>query len=233
MKVWEYEQYQLALIAQDYRHRGFQVELEGYIPGVPGWRFDALARSETGETVIIELVNKRQSYHHAKLRLVALEAVARRQPNVKVDFRYIDVDTGVVWLTRNRRQEDAAPNLQQALNVRLPKLPSNAVDVTQKFLALWLLHVSLIRAYSVHLGLAEVHTESALNLYNELLRTQSLVAPETVEDTVTQDLFELYAQSRGALQGGSINRETLIQLRMHFMNVRQQVKRRLAARVRR
>lgn len=130
MNSREYEQHQLALIVQDYRQRGFAVELEGRIPDAPGWRFDALARSETGETVIIELVNRRMSYQEAQRRLMALEAVAGQRPEVKVDFRYIDVDTGAIWAARNRRQADAEPNLRQALLTRPPRLPNNAVNVT-------------------------------------------------------------------------------------------------------
>lgn len=85
MNPREYEQHQLALIAQDYKQRGFQVELEGRIPEAPGWRFDALARNDAGETIIIELVSKRRSFQDAQERLKALEAVAGKRPDLKVD----------------------------------------------------------------------------------------------------------------------------------------------------
>lgn len=233
MNPREYEQHQLALIAQDYKQRGFQVELEGRIPEAPGWRFDALARNDAGETIIIELVSKRRSFQDAQERLKALEAVAGKRPDLKVDFRYVDDDTGAVWVLRNKQQAGAGPNLQQALAVRLPRPANGAVDVTPRFLALWLLHVALIRAYGEHVGLVEIRTEGVLEIYNQLLRAQSLVAPEVVEDEITQGLFELYAMARGALQGGSVGLEAYEQLRLHFMNVKQQARRHLAGRARR
>lgn len=232
MNSREYEQHQLALIAQSYRQQGFQVEHEGRIEGVPEWRFDAVARSKTGETVIIELVNSRASYADAQNRLKALEAVAATQLDVKVDFRYLDVDIGTAWVTQNLRQADTASNLRQALEARPPRLPNDTAQVTAKFVTLWLRHVSLIRAYCMRLGLAEVRGEGALDLYNELLRTQNLVAPEAMQTDVTQDLFELYAAAQGALQGGTISLEEFQQLRMHFINLRQQIRKRLVETVR-
>lgn len=230
MNSREYEQHQLALIAQDYRRRGFRVELESQIPEAPKWRFDALAVNEAGETVIIELVNRRLNEGAAEERLMALGAVAAIRPDVKVDFRYIDVDTGAVWIARNRSHDDAVLDFPRVLGTRLPSIPNGANDVTKKFLALWPLHVSLIRQYCRHLGLANTHTEDVLDLYNELLRAQRLVAPENVVDEVTLDLFDLYAVARGALQGASVDRAAFQQLRMHTMSVKQQARNDLAAR---
>ncbi len=227
MNFEEYEKYQLKMIEQSYRQRGFSFEPEPRIQGLQ-YRFDAIARSDSGEVIIIELVNKYQSSRGMQNKLRAFEELSKLQPNVKVDFRYVDVDAGALQLARPRPQDAGHPNLQQLLKARMPRFDSEQIDATRPFLDMWTLHVALIRAYSVNLDLDYAGTGSMLDLYNEMLESHSLIAPEAVVDDVTQDLFDLFAEAQGALQGAPIDRRTFLQLRGHVLEVRKQVRKHLA-----
>lgn len=224
MNTREYEQHQLKLIGQSYLERGFKVSYEVNIKGL-SYEFDALAQNDLGEIVIIELVNKRLSDEAMQKRLDALKDVSTLLPEAKVDFRYIDGDAGVLMMARSHPQEANRRDLWRALTARLPRLAAERVDATRPFLELWLLHVTAIRAYSAKLGWNHAEIESVLDLYNEMLQSKILVAPETVADDVSQDLFELYTEARGALQGASIGHGTFLQLRAHVLEVRRQIRR--------
>lgn len=227
MNLREYEEYQLKLIGQSYRERGFNVEYEPVIKGL-SYRFDAIARNDSGEIIIIELVNKhhRDKAMHNKLK--ALEEVSNLLPRAKVDFRYLDLDAGVLQIARPRPPEVDKPDLKKILAKRLPRINTESVDATRPFLELWVQHVAAIRAYGVNLGWNEAETESMLDLYNKMLRSQSLVAPEGVVDDVRQDLFDLFAEAQGVIQGASIDRDKFLQLRGHVVEVRRQIRRYLA-----
>ena len=219
----EYEQYQLKLIGKSYLERGFTVLYNASINGL-SYRFDALAQNESDEIIIIELVNKSQSNDAMKERLKALEEISNLIPRAKVDFRYIDVDAGSFQMIRRLAQEPRELDLQQALTVRLPRLAGQEEDATLLFLNLWLLHVATIRAYGASLRLNQANSKSLLDLYNEMLQSKDLIAPEVLADSVSQDLFDLYAKAQGAIQGALIGRDTYEQLRGHVREIRKQIR---------
>jgi hypothetical protein len=223
----EYERYQLETIALEYERLHYQVEIAGRLADLP-FEFDAVA-TKGDETVIIELVNRRMNEDAMQRKLLALETVARRIPGARVDFRYIDVDAGAVWLARRRTQAKADQTLKETLAVRLPQFAAEKPNAAGRFLQVWLNHVATLRAYGAKRGLQDVGNENVLDLYNELLKIDALNPPEVVDDGLEQDLFELYAGVRGVILGGPIDSHSFAQLRGHVLHVRAQIRRHIKA----
>ena len=233
MKRRDYEKLQLRLIAHSYIQKDFSVAYEAPIEGAGEYRFDAVARRGRDELVIIEMVNKRRSGDPAPI-FRALEAIGQHYPHAKVDFRYIDIDVAAAHINLADSQGTAHPNLENALNAKLPRRLSEEADATRPFLDLWRLHVTLIRAYAGHVknwyfardseGHKFSNNEGILEVYNDLLANGFLTPPEENMAADIKNLFELYDDAKGALEGARVSTGTFEQLRQHFMAVRSQIR---------
>ena len=228
VKAREYEQYQLRLIAASYRQRGYDVDIQ---KRVGGFVLDAVAtHGNTGETVIIELVNARRTAKQMEMHVAAFESLATELPNAKVDFRYIGVDDNIGSLGELQSRALPEVGLHEMLTARLPRVPpildaaASPYEATRQFIELWVLHVRLLRAFAKHLGVPGAAEENVLEVYNELLRGKSLTPPEAWIQDLSLDLFDLYDEARGALQGAAVRLETFMQLRRHVLDIRRQIR---------
>lgn len=216
----EYERYQLGLIAIEYQARGYQVKIQTEVQGL-GYMFDAVAEGPGDEQIFIEIVNKRQTYKAAQLRLRALEEVAAHAPNAKVDFRYLDVDKIAFHRASNSRRS-AQSDLKQMLAIRVPSLSQGTV--AGQFLNLWQLHASTIRALAAFLDIGEQAGLRILDLYNEMLRQKFIRPPEDIVEVVEMDLFEIFENVQSAIHGGVVDQYPFNQLRSHVLEVRKQIR---------
>lgn len=222
-----YERYQLELIAQEYRQRGFDVSSEVQ-SGVGTSMFDAVARhKESGKLVFIELVNKSSARSQASQRMKAIEGFSVTYPEAVVDFRYIDVESSRLHQWQRNVGEDHRIEVSEAVSQRVARPPVNAVGRSMYFMQIWSLHVATIRAFGRVLDILAGHADGrgALDIYNQLLRYKFLSPPEDLVDGVSLNLFELHEAVLAVAEGAEVNEQYFDDLIEHFRSVRKQIRR--------
>lgn len=218
-----YERYQLELIVQEYREKGFEIFLEDK-PGFSNLRFDAVAKhKESGKLVFIELVNKPRTKAQTRARIRAIERLSRHYPEAVVDFRYIDIESSRFRKWQENIGENYRIEVVEAISQRAPRPPLNSIGISVYFMQIWSLHVTTIRSFGRHLNLQ--NDRGALDIYNELLRLEILSPPEDRLDDVFLNLFELHEAVLAIADGATVQDYYLDNLINHFRSVRQQVRR--------
>ncbi|WP_427913959.1 hypothetical protein ACPWT1_03090 [Ramlibacter sp. MMS24-I3-19] len=226
----DYEQYQLHLIAAEYRAKGYTVDLEASVPESNG-RFDALARSPEGAVVIVELVNaQRETASDARLEI--LRQAASFFPNASVDLRYLDPGRSAfaVHTQEDRETEqaqgDPSERLNTLLKMRVPKQSGGSrISLARLYLGLWALHVATLREFAAMAASEPDRSLAVLDQYDLLLKQDLLVAPEQTEDSAQLDLHELHQIATALLQGASVTSMEARELRTHIRSVRAQIRR--------
>lgn len=226
----DYEQYQLHLIAAEYRAKGYTVDLEASVPESNA-RFDALARGPQGAVVVIELVNaQREAASHARLEI--LRQAAAFFPNASVDLRYIDPGRSAfaVQMQEDRGPEQAqgepSERLNTLLKMRLPKQSSGSrISLVRLYLGLWALHVATLREFAGIAGSEQDRSLGVLDQYDLLLKQDLLVPPEQTEDSAQLDLHELHQIAEALLLGAPVGATEARELRTHIRSVRAQIRR--------
>lgn len=205
----DYEQYQLHLIAAEYRFRGYTVDLEAPVPQSNA-RFDALASGPDGNVVIIELVNAERDLVSRDGRLEILRQAAVTYPNASVDLRYIDPGRSAFAIhTKESAEAEQEPEpflkrLNSLLAMRLPRQSGSLrISIVRLYLTLWALHVATLQAFAMTAASQPDRSLSVLDQYDALLKRELLVAPEQSEDSAELDLYQLYKIAEALLQGGN------------------------------
>lgn len=221
-----YEKYQLALIAQDYQRRGFDVSL-GEQARIGNLRFDAVAKNkETKSLVVIELVNKTSSKAHPSERIMTIKKLSEIKPNAVVDLRYIDVELFRVRQWQDTVGEIFQTDINAALGQRVPRPPSNTISRSMHFMQIWALHATTIRAYGRYLGekVSYDNSQGALDIYNELLHQEIIYRPEYLIDSVELNLFDLHEAVLAIAEGAAVNEKYHHDMTQHFLSIRKQIR---------
>lgn len=219
-----YERYQLELIAQEYRGKGYDVSSKVPFVG-ENLGFDAIAKhKESGKVVVIELVNKSRGKAHALERIRAIERLSTISPEAIVDFRYIDVESNRLRQWQENVGEGRRINVLDAVSQRVPRPPVNAVGRSMYFMQIWSLHVATIRSFGRDV-VGRPDGKGGLEIYNELLRLQILLPPEDLVDGVSFNLFDLHEAVLAVAEGAEVNEQYLDGLIKHFRSIRKQIRR--------
>lgn len=233
MSELRYQRRQLQLIAATYEARGYSVALDVAVPET-NWRFDAVAKSVDGAVVVIELVNARRGEGDRDARLAVLRRAAAMYPNASVDLRYIDFEQSDLLERADRVGQPelnagvALDALNKVMKIRLPRRPSpSRIALVRSFLDLWSLHAAAVQAFA-QLALEDAKTSDSRGLleqYDNLLKSDLLIAPEQAEDDATLDLRDLHRIAAALLQGGQVDAAEVAELRAHVREVRRQIRR--------
>lgn len=220
----EYERYQLESIASEYRSQGYSVVIEGQL-SESGARFDAIARREgDNKLVLIEIVNAGLSDDQIADRRLAIAYAASRFPDALVDFRYVDTKQ-LAFLEFNERDYGLRhQQFRELLSARFPVFNKNPKYAARQMLSVWADYASLLRGFGRICNHPEDDDASILDLYNSFLQRRVLVAAETMDDAVSQDLFQMHEVVIAATQGAIVGIEYVKQLRGHYQALRKQIK---------
>lgn len=222
-----FERYQRDLIALEYARRGYEVDLEGRILGMP-YTFDMIARraGASPPVVFIEMVSAERTPSQVEHRREALAAVARAFPDAAVDLRVVDPSVGA-WAARGRSQLAPAPDLPSLLSAYSGDRAGGLnIDVSFVVLQIWTVHAATLRAFYAAVirdPSPSTDLQDVLELYNELLKREFLVPPERAAEGVSLDLFQLYAVVIGVIQGVPANLDEMEQMQSHLFSVRRQI----------
>ncbi len=224
----EFERFQLEIIAQDYRSQGFEVETEVQIDGI-SYVFDAVARRQSDrQQIFIELVNKSGVESLLSERSLAFREASAKFPHARVELRYIDNDASPYFLLRQRGQALDGVGIGVVASILKKKLPpENIQDVAgsmRHFLSLWAIHSLTIRGMA-NFKYGEQGSEgNILDAYNQLLADGTIVAPETIEEEISLDLFQIFEAISATLHGAVVDIIFLWNLKLHVRSIRNQVK---------
>jgi hypothetical protein len=222
-----FERYQRDLIALEYERRGYEVDLEGRILGMP-YTFDMIARraGASPPLVFIEMVSAERTLAQVERRRESLAAVARAFPEAAVDLRVVDPSVGA-WVARGRSQLAPSPDLPSLLSAYSGDRAGGLdIDVSLVVLQVWTVHAATLRAFYAAVIRAPsppTDLQDVLELYNELLKRELLVPPEREAEGVSLDLFQLYAVVIGVIQGVPANLDEMEQMQSHLFSVRRQI----------
>lgn len=218
-----YEQMQLELIALEFQRQGYEVHLESSVDASSA-RYDAVAtRHSDRSLVVIELLNADRPPTEMRRRLEALESLARTHPHARVELRYIDPALPSWTL---RRHLSDVPRTRGWGFLKLLTEPANSLESAIPATALlqwWSLHAAMLRSLAEEFDSSRPESVGILDLYNDLLASELLAAPEHKDDYIELDLFELYDAVLGALQGVAVTEYEVDQLRRHVRAVRSQI----------
>lgn len=219
----EYERFQLELIVSEYRSRGYVVEAEAVLPGSQ-LRFDGIARNDSGELVLLELVSANMSEDQMAARRHVISEAASRYPDALIDFRYVDTKQALFAQFNLPKEENRFDAFSRLLRARLSPLDEHPESTSKQMLALWYGYSSLLRAYARLWSHPEVETASILDLYNSFLKARILSPAEIKDDEVNDDLFQMHDAMIAATQGALVSLECVRQLRRHYQWLRKQVR---------
>lgn len=208
----EYEKLQIEAIPLEYTSRGFEVRVEPRLPGVDRRPDLTAERRESGEFVVIEILNRERDPRHQREHLKALsESVAAAHPGAVFDFRYLDDPQGVAALPRIAATQSLLPSskastkdtgehlLRSLLKRRPPAMPVRLNDYlgTQILVRDWVALTTLIRAFCIvfdkesltNNGDSEQGDRDVLDMYNLLLsRFKFKAADERLPQAVDVEL---------------------------------------------
>lgn len=226
----EYEQFVMRWIAREYEAQGYRVQFGSAVP-TSDIRFDALAERESdGAKVLIELIDARHAGRKIEERVRALERFAEEFPNARVDLRRLDYEMPS-WLMRIAdRPGERKWSLRQLVSddfwpvwLSWPAPIMSGVSAESYLTGLWTLHAAMLRAFSEELHPDGSDARSVLALYNDLLASGRLKAPEDESENVSLDLFQLFDAVVAVMNGASARDEEASQLYGHLISVRQQI----------
>jgi hypothetical protein len=242
----DYEKYQLELIKAEYEAKNFEIIDEAKIFS-NRMVFDAIAfNRQTREAVIIEIVNnnlngaerphlrERAEYIRKAIRDRAFENKTLRffgrSMRWSVDFRYIDSKENPekdrnIFVQSNFSNK----SIVKIIGEKLPKQltpPLSQILLNRQFLSDWSMTARTIRSFIPFAlsGRNVVEESSVLDLYNMMLSQCDIVPAEQKHEDEILDLFDLFESVQLAINGGDVNSEKVKELRLHLINIRQQIR---------
>ncbi|MEN4716064.1 hypothetical protein [Pantoea agglomerans] len=242
----DYERYQLDLIKAEYEAKDFII-IDEVKRSSNRMVFDAIAVNlRTREAVIIEIVNANLNgaeRPHLRERAEYIRKAIRdrefeneiphffdRFMRWSVDFRYID--------SKEKSEKDrnifvqlnfSNESLVKIIGEKLPKPitpPLSQFLLNRQFLSDWSITARTIRSFIPFAlsGRNVVEELSVLDLYNIMLSQFDIIPAEQKHEDAILDLFDLFESVQLAINGGDVNPEKVKELRLHLINIRQQIR---------
>lgn len=243
----DYEKYQLELIKAEYEAKNFEIIDEARMSS-NRMVWDAIAiNRRSGVAVIIEIVNAglggEKRPHLLDRTKFIREAITEGTLNNEfsryfpenfswsVDFRYIDSKEKPEQ-NRNISVQSNFKNdsIVKIIGEKLPKSLGNSRSealLSRQFLSDWSITARTIRSFIAFALMGrEINEESSvLDLYNIMLSQCDIVPAEQYPENKILDLFDIFENVQLVISGGHTNPKIVKELRIHLVNIRQQIRR--------